>query len=272
MLKLNALGEFENNGEELVKADYRGDAFVRSEAQINSNEIARAIDELPQIAQEYINQKRLEAQQKLEEENLNAYRARVMNSQKINRAIMKEARAENPLAYAKALEQMTTQPMDIRTMSDLNWHGTKMMSGGHFLPSKDFTQIKMGLEYGNGEQGEVVMLPSPSTQVTYIDESQRAEAIAGYTMHGLFDDLLDRAKEGLTSGAGDRLEDEAYKLLNPDTPVAQPITTVKTLTVPGAHPTTTTIMSPVNMKYLAIGAGVVGLALVAIFALKSRRD
>jgi hypothetical protein len=301
MLRINQFGQFEDSGKEVEAASYRGDTQVKSEAQLNQDQIAKTYAEANAKAEKMIAEAKFKQEERLVKKNLEDYRDRVFNEQQIRRQIMREARSENPLAYAKALEQATWLPNDIQTMSDTNYHGTKYfagpklvakkaasasdlrssalpakaasarMAGGHFPPSYDFERIKLDVEFGNGQQGEIVQLPNLSTpvaeQVEYISSENVSEAIAGY-MGGWFDDLVDSAKEGITSGAQDRIEDEAYKLLNPDEPVPMPATTqVVTRTVPG---TTTMMSKAMDPKVLMIGAAVFGVALLGIIALKSR--
>lgn len=302
MLKLNKLGEFENSGEAIEAADYRGDTQMKSEAQLNASQVEKAYSEAPKLAAGLLKQVQKQAELNREKKNLDAYRERVFNEQKIRRQIMKETRKQNPASYVKAIEQMNWEPNDIQTIKDLNYQGTKYFSGprltakhssapalrasassaglagGHFPPSYDFERIKLDVEFGNGEQGELVLLPDLETKVVeteYIKPEDSAQAIAGYlagrtrNMTGFFDDLLSKAQEGLTSGAQDRIEDEAYKLLNPDQPSPQMPAVPVTKYVPGSASSFLT-SKPLDAKVLMIGASVFGLALLGIMLMKSR--
>lgn len=302
MLKLNKLGEFENSGEVIEQAEYRGDTQMRSEALLNSSQIEKVYSEAPQLAANLLKQVQRQAELNREKKNLDAYRERVFNEQHIRRQIMKETRKNNPENYIKAIEQMNWQPNDIQTIKDLNYQGTKYFSGprltakpsrvsdlrsstssaglagGNFIPSYDFERMKLDVEFGNGEQGELVLLPDLETKVLdteYIKPEDSQQAIAGYlagrtrNMSGWFDDLVDKAKEGLTEGAQDRITDEMYNLVNPEQPAPQMPPVPVTKYVPGTTNAIST-SKPLDTRMLMIGAGVFGVALLGIMLMKSR--
>lgn len=272
MLKMNKFGEFENSGETIEQASTGNNSHVLSEDELNTETISKAYEGASALAQKLYEEAQLQQEVNIKKRNAEAYRDRVFAEQQIRLDIMKKARKNNPLAYAKAIEQMTETPNDIQTLKDLNYHGTKYMSGmsgGHFPPSYDFTRMRPGLPFGNGEQGEIVQMPE---QVQYIEASEKEEAIAGY-MGGWFDDLTSKAGEaiqtGLTSGVSDRLEEDVYNIINPPDQVTQPAPAPRPVTIPGQ--TTTSIMgAKLNTQYLMIGAGVFAIALIGILALKSR--
>lgn len=289
MLKLNKLGEFENSGEAIEQASTGNNSHVLSEDELNTETISKAYEGAEELTAKLYKEALLTQELNMKKRNAEAYRERVFAEQQLRLSVMKKARKNNPLAYAKALEQMTETPNDIQTLKDLNYHGTKYMSGrveaasapllrssalrtmsgGHFPPSYDFERMSPGLPFGNGEQGEIVQMPE---QVQYIEASEKEEAIAGY-MGGWFDDLTSKAGEaiqtGLTSGVSDRLEEDVYNIINPPDQVTQPAPAPRTVTIPGQ--TTTSIMgAKLNTQYLMIGAGVFAIALIGILALKSR--
>lgn len=278
MLKMNKFGEFENSGEAIEQASTGNNSHVLSEDELNTETISKAYEGASALAQKLYEEAQLQQEVDIKKRNAEAYRERVFAEQQLRLSVMKKARKNNPLAYAKAIEQMTETPNDIQTLKDLNYHSTKYMSGkaalrtmsgGHFPPSYDFERMRPGLPFGNGEQGEIVQMPE---QVQYIEASEKEEAIAGY-MGGWFDDLTSKAGEaiqtGLTSGVSDRLEEDVYNIINPPDQVTQPAPAPRTVTIPGQ--TTTSIMgAKLNTQYLMIGAGVFAAMLIGILALKSR--
>ena len=287
MLKMNKFGEFENSGEAIERATTGNNSHVLSEDELNTESVSKAYAEAEALAEKLYKEALLTQELNMKKRNAEAYRDRVFAEQQIRLDIMKKARKNNPLAYAKALEQMTETPNDIQTLKDLNYHSTKYMSGkaasapllrssalrtmsgGHLPPSYDFERMRPGLPFGNGDQGEIVQMPE---DVQYIEASEKEEVLAGY-MGGWFDDLTSKAGEaiqtGLTSGVSDRLEEDVYNIINPPDQAPQPTTIPRSVTIPGQ--TTTSIMgAKLNTQYLMIGAGVFAVALIGILALKSR--